>query len=179
MMLKRYEDLKANVRYDNEYHSIRELVQPDYWDVRDVARVLIEAPDFIAATQEFVDRFTTYQRELGDYWAIPGEMMAARAGDCDDKAILLCSILRNYLPPNEVYCAVGLWTQGGKTDGHMWVITKGEGGQDRIVEATAHPSKPVRGKYTLEAIFNDQYTFATDVGLKEFDLQVVDRVLVR
>lgn len=213
-MLELFDDIKANVRHDGEYHSIKSLVQPDDPEVKGVARVLFQAPDFIEAAQEFVDQFTTYRREIGDYWATPEETMTdrcpvctssedlvpiseyknshqvykcalcgwkglpVRAGDCDDKAILLCSILRNYIPANKVYCAFGLWTLGGETEGHMWLVTKGEGDEDRIVEATASPSKSIRGKYTLEAIFNDTYAFATPVGIKEFDLQTVEKVAV-
>ena len=212
-MLEQYQGLNARVRHDSQYHPIMELVRPNDPTVRNIARVLVQAPDFIAASQEFVDSFTTYRREIGDYWATPAETMAlrcaecksskdivpiplfenseqlykcnfcgwqgvpVRAGDCDDKAILLCSILRNYMPADEVYCAIGLWTSAGDTDGHMWVVTPGNDGKDRIVESTAPPSRPVRGKYTLEAIFNDRYCFATRVGLKEFDLRSDESLL--
>ena len=171
--LKRYDDLLADVRHDQKYHPIRSLVQPDDPEVRDVARVLVQAPDFIAVAQEFVNSFTTYRPEVGDYWNTPAETIAAQAGDCDDKAILLCSILRNYIPPDRVYCVFGLWRAGKETTGHMWVVTEGEDDQDRIVEATAGPEKPGKGKYILFGMFNDRYAFSTDVGLREFDLKPV------
>ena len=172
--LKRYDDLLADVRHDNKYHSIRSLVQLDDPEVRDIARVLVQAPDFISVAQEFVNSFTTYRSEVGDYWCEPSETLAARAGDCDDLGILLCSILRNYMPPENVYCAFGLWTIGGKASGHLWVITEGEGGDDRILEATAGPGRPTKGKYVIHCIFNDKYCFATDIGLREFDLKPVE-----
>jgi len=169
----RYADLLANIRHDGRYHSIRSLVQPDDPDVRDVARVLVQEKDFIGAAQEFVNSFTTYQEEVGDYWTTPGEILADRAGDCDDKAILLVSILRNYLPAEQVYCAFGLWNLNGETTGHMYVVTEGEDGKDRIVEATAGPGRKTKGKYVLHGMFNDKYAFATDIGLREFDLRTV------
>jgi len=172
--IKRYDDLLADVRHDHEYHSIRSLVQPDDPDVRDIARVLVQASDFISTVQEFVNSFTSYRSEVGDYWTEPWEMLSARAGDCDDSAILLCSILRNYIPPDQVYCAFGLWAMGGKTEGHMFVVTKGEGGEDRILESTAPPGKSTRGKYVIYGMFNDCYCFSTDIGLKEFDLKTVE-----
>ena len=172
--LKRYNDLLADVRRDGKYHSIRSLVQPNDPEVRDIARVLVQAPDFIAVAQEFVNSFTTYRTEVGDYWREPSETLAARAGDCDDLAILLCSILRNYMPPDNVYCAFGLWTIGGKPSGHMWVITEGGDGEDRILEATAGPGRPTKGKYVIHCMFNDEYAFATDIGLQEFDLKPVE-----
>ena len=171
--LKRYDDLLANVRHDNKYHSIRSLVQPNDSEVREIARVLVQASDFIDAAQEFVDSFTTYRPQVGDYWEIPGEVLADEAGDCDGKAILLCSILRNYMPPDQGYCAFGLWSLDGEIGGHMWGVVEDKGGEDRTLEATASPGKPTRGKYIIYGIFNDYYTFATDSGLREFDLKPV------
>jgi len=172
--IRQYQDLLANVRYDGKYHSIRELVQPDDPEVRETARVLVQSNNFIAAAQAFVDSFTTYQTEVGDYWTVPDEILAARAGDCDDLAILLCSILRNYIPPDQVYCAFGLWRINGETSGHMWVIVEGEDGDDRIIEATAGPERKTRGKYILHGMFNDKYAFSTDIGLREFDLKTIE-----
>jgi len=188
--LQQYDDLLADVRRDGKYHSVRSLVQPNDPEVRDTARVLVQAPDFITAAQEFVHSFTTYKSEVGDYWATPAETLAAFTKyreemktfgqaapptcDCDDMSILLCSILRNYIPADQVYCAFGLWNMGGKTTGHMWVFTEGEDGEDRIVEATAGPEKPGKGKYIMHGMFNDRYAFSTDVGLREFDLRTVE-----
>ena len=93
--LKEYEDLLANVRHDGQFHSIRDLVQPFDPLVKEVADILIQAPDFIEAAQDFVAEFTVYKEEVGDYWGYPMETLAFRSGDCDDLAILLCSILRN------------------------------------------------------------------------------------
>jgi len=170
---REYADLLADVRYDGKYHSIRSLVQPDDPEVRDVARVLVQAPDFFEAAHEFVNSFTTYRAEVGDYWETPREVLSERAADCDGKAILLCSILRNYIPPDEVYCAFGLWRAGGETSGHMWGVIGSEDGEDIILEATAAPSKPSKGKYIIHGIFNDCFAFATDIGLREFDLKPV------
>lgn len=161
-----YQDLRAAVRHDGFYHSIKGLVQPDDPRVKKVALVLVQAPDFIEAVQAFVASFTTYKRQVGDYWKTPSETLADEAGDCDDKAILTCSLLRNYIPPDEVYCAFGNWKGGG----HMWVLTVAENGEDIIIEATAPPSKPIKGKYILKAMFNDKYCFATQDGIKDFDL---------
>jgi len=176
--LKRYEDLLANVRHDGKNHSIKSLVQPDDPVVRDIARVLVQANDFIAAAQEFVDSFTTYQTEVGDYWTVPSEILERREGDCDDKAILLASILRNYLPADQVYCAFGLWIMDGETTGHMYVVTEGADGEDRIIEATAGPGRKTRGKYVMHGMFNDQYAFSTDIGLREFDLKTVEHEIL-
>lgn len=170
--LKYYADLLADVRYDGIHHPIRALVQPDAPEVREIARVLVQADDFIQATHEFVNSFTSYRREIGDYWTTPDEMLSARAGDCDDSSILLCSLLRNYIPPEKVFVAIGVWAQDGRPDGHAWVIAQAEDGSDMVIESTASPFKSLRGKYTLSAMFNDTYCFATDIGIKDFDLRV-------
>jgi hypothetical protein len=170
MQLQRYRDIMADVRHDGDFHSITHLVQPNDLEVKEVAKVLHEAPNFITACQEFVNSFTDYKKEVGDYWATPAEIIERRAGDCDDKAILLVSLLRNYIEAEKVFCAFGYWSQNGSQDGHMWVVMEGEGENDRIIEATAGPTTGLRGNYKLEAIFNDVYAFAYPTGIKNFNL---------
>lgn len=177
--IKRYDDILADVRHDQKHHSIRSLVQVGDPEVRDIARVLVQASDFISAAQEFVNSFTTYGSEVGDFWRTPSETLEKSQTpdpgiDCDDSAILLCSILRNYIPPDQVYCAFGLWAMGRSTTGHMWVVTGSEGGEDHILESTAPPGKSTRGKYIIYGMFNDSYSFSTDIGLKEFDLKAIE-----
>jgi len=173
--IKRYDDLLADVRHDQKHHSIRSLVQVDDPEVREIARVLVQATDFISAAQEFVNSFTSYGSEVGDFWRTPSETLEKRIGvDCDCSSILLTSILRNYMPPEQVYCAFGLWTLGGKSEGHMFIVMEGEGGEDRIIESTAPPGKSIKGKYVIYGMFNDSYCFSTDIGLREFDLKVVE-----
>jgi len=170
--LKYYPDILANVRNDGQYYPIRSLVQVDDPDVREIARVLVQADNFAEAVHEFVNSFTSYRREIGDFWALPAEMLTARAGDCDDSSILLCSLLRNYIPPEKVFVAFGIWSVDGSQDGHAWVVVQAEDGTDLVLESTTHPRKLLRGKYILDAMFNDQYVFATDIGVKDFDLKV-------
>jgi hypothetical protein len=176
--LGQYYDLAADVRYKNSHIPIRQLVQPDDPEVKEIAGILHQAPDFIDAACEFVNSFTTYGLEEGDYWRTPAESLAKAAAeegiDCDDSAILLCSLLRNHIPPEKVYCAVGMWSVSGKREGHMFVLIEDEGGEDRILESTASPERPVQGKYELYAIFNDKYCFATKAGLELFDLKPLE-----
>ncbi|GAI76816.1 unnamed protein product, partial [marine sediment metagenome] len=105
--------------------------------------------------------------EIGDLWRTPRETLEKRYGvDCDDSAILLCSILRNYIAPEDVYCAIG----DLDGEGHMWIVTANSNGEDRIIEATAPSSRPVKGKYNLYAIFNDQHCFSYPEGIRQFCL---------
>ena len=209
-MLQQYDDLLANVRHDGKYHHIRSLVQPQDAEVMAIAVILSQSPDFVAACQNFVDSFTTYASEVGDFWAIPEETMTPhcplcdniallpsselddiyscvcgwqgrplRRGDCDDKAILLTSLLRYEYPADQVFCAIGDHILGSSREGHMWVVIEG-GDDDYIVEATAPSKAPIRGHYQLMAIFNDVLAFAYPQGLRTFDLRPVSmRELVR
>ena len=172
-MLVQYKDLLANVRYDGQFHSIRSLVQPDDPTVRELAQILHQAPDFVAAAQDFVDSFTTYRQEVGDYWTIPAELIEAEAGDCDDKAILLLSILRNYIPADRVFAAFG-HLRNGKDTGHMWIETDGVN-MPEVIEATTHSRRQIKGDYNVLAIFNDQYVFASPQAIKDFDLKPVQQ----
>lgn len=173
MPLERYDDLLADVRYDGKFHSIRKLVQPNDSEVKQIAAVLHQAKDFVAASQQFVHSFTSYEPEVGDYWTTPAEVLADQAGDCDDKAILLLSILRNYIPADKVYAAFGTWQTNGKPGGHMWIVLAGNGVEDIIIEATAPHGKPIKGKYNVQALFNDLYAFATDPGIADYKLKPV------
>ncbi len=170
--LEKYFDLGADVRYEGVHRNIRALIQPNSPEVKAVADVLHRDPDFIGATQEFVNKFTKYAHEYGDYWATPAETLASQTGDCDCLSILLCSILRNYIPAEKVYCAIGLWVYKNESTGHMWVVVGN--GEDRVIESTAPVNSPEQGHYNLYGIFNDKYALATLEGLKEFDLKVIN-----
>jgi len=169
--LKLYDELLANVRNDGNYHRIRSLVQVDDPEVREIARVLVQSDNFLQACHEFVHTFTNYEREIGDFWGTPAESLESRYLDCDCMAILLTSLLRNYIPPEKVFIAFGVWSIGNTQDGHAWVIVQAEDGTDMVLESTADYRQPLQGKYTLQAMFNDKYTFATDIGVREFELK--------
>lgn len=173
MALKLYNEILADVRRDG-LCPVKSLVQPDDPEVREVAKVLAQAEDPIAAAQELIDTFTAYEHEEGDYWSTPGETFEREAGDCDCKAIALLSILRNWLPADKVFCAIGNLSNGSNT-GHMWIVMEGENGEDRIIESTAPPGKPLRSGYKLMAIFNDIYALSSPEGIREFDLVIKEQ----
>ena len=175
--MKQYEDLLANVRHDGRFHSIRDLIRPDDTYVKEVADILLQAPDFIEASQDFVAEFADYTEEIGDYWSYPIETLAFKSGDCDCLAILLCSILRNGLPADRVFCGIGTWEKRSEETGHMWVTVVDLHGHDRIVESTAPSYRRTGGIYRLSAFFNDEYTWSTPRGLKEFGLMPFEEVI--
>lgn len=77
------------------------------------------------------------------------------------------------MAPEDVYCAIGYLNPSNKDSGHMWVVTVDKNGKERIVEATAPSTRHATGVYAVEALFNDKYAFASDKGLKEFELLTV------
>lgn len=169
-MMKQYEDLLANVRWDGRYHSVRQLIKPNTPIIQEIANTLIQQGNFVANCQNLVNNYTKYTDEIGDYWSTPTELIKNPSGDCDCKSILLASLLRNFYDANSVYCTVGIWHHDGKPGGHMWVMLWDKNNRPRIVEATAAANRPLYGRYDACALFNDEYALASDFGLKEFDL---------
>ncbi|MDD4986059.1 MAG: hypothetical protein PHQ43_09760 [Dehalococcoidales bacterium] len=191
--LTEYDDLLADVRRDGKFHPIRSLVQPFDPEVAEVAQYLHQTTDFVTSAQDFVHQFTIYRAEVSDYWRTPAETLSLfnrfwpqlreygsaelPESDCDDMAILLCSILRNYIPADQVFCAIGVYRRPGKEEGHMWVEYRLPGGETQIIEATAPSWRETTGVYQVSALFNDEYAFATPFGLKEFGLLPLEEVI--
>lgn len=112
------------------------------------------------------------EEETFDLTTGNGEFVAGDIGvkNCDCKSILLCSILRNYIPASKVFCAIGKHRDVTSEEGHMWVITENPDGSERLVEATAPSSMRPSGLYRAYALFNDQHSLSSLEGLDEFGL---------
>ena len=88
--------------------------------------------------------------QANDFWAFPSETLTQRIGDCDDKCILLTSMLRRYIGANRVFCTVGALNGVG----HMWVTVDG-----RVLETTAERPPVQEGPpYDPMFRFNDNHT---------------------
>lgn len=82
--------------------------------------------------------------------------------NCANKSFLLTSLLRNFLPPEEVFCVLGN-LYNGKPGGHAWVEVR-KNGQDYVLEST-QPDTPIvqaseLDRYEEVHYFNDQSIFA-------------------
>ena len=119
------------------------------------------------------------EEETFDVTTGNGEFVAGDIGvkNCDCKSILLCSILRNYIPAEKVFCAVGTHIWQGEENGHMWVVSQNPDGTDRLVESTISSREKPYGTYRLAALFNDQYCLAEPAQLKEYGLIPVEFLL--
>jgi hypothetical protein len=100
-----------------------------------------------------------------DYWQPPSQSIQTRVGNCATKSFLLCSLLRNELPADQVYCTLGN-LYNGKTGGHAWCTLK-LGDEEYIMESTmptAPPLVPISATKRYEAVhfFNDKNVFAVE-----------------
>jgi transglutaminase-like putative cysteine protease len=98
---------------------------------------------------DWVCRRISYRSDDGEFWFFPGESLARGAGDCDDSANLLTSLLRS--TGFNAYTVVGSY----RGFGHAWTELDGQ-----ILETTytyAH-DVPDPQNYRAYAKFNDQET---------------------
>lgn len=84
-----------------------------------------------------------------EFWQDPSETLAWGYGDCEDTSILLCSLLRSFLPPARVNVTIG--TLGG--GGHAWVVVDGQILETTLPSAPAFPGN--YGEYFPSWTFND------------------------
>jgi transglutaminase-like putative cysteine protease len=78
-----------------------------------------------------------FRSTVYDHWGFPAETLALGMGDCDDSAVLLTSLLRNFLPEDRVFATAGLF---GRWGGHVWVSAYGSGAF--VLEATLSEALP-------------------------------------
>lgn len=132
------------VRYLGQWDDIRSFVQPDNPDV--VAIYSEIGPD-PWSLYDWTCQNIDYRHDIaGEFWETPSETIASGRADCEDTAILLCSLLRNF---TNAYVVLGDY-QGY---GHAWNQINGE-----ILETTYTRARPVPDPYDYEAycIFNDR-----------------------
>ncbi len=118
----------VNVRY-GDWHDLREFVQPGNPDILAIYSQI--GPDYWAL-YDFVCRNIDYRRDVGEFWRTPSETLKG-AGDCEDSAILLTSLIRAGGSPN---CYVALGSLGGY--GHAWCEHNGQ-----VMETTYTSARPV------------------------------------
>jgi len=132
----------VSVRRPGDWHDVREFVTPH--DSRVQALYSKIGPDIWAALQ-WVCQNVSYRRDIGEFWQFPFET-ARGGGDCEDSAILLTSLLKNF---TNAYVVLGDY-QGW---GHAWVASE----EGEILEATYTEARavPDPDNYYPYVMFND------------------------
>jgi len=87
-----------------------------------------------------------------EFWQLPSETIAWGYGDCDDTAILLCSLLRNFIPPERVSVVVG---RAGRWE-HAWVQVDDKILETTLTAASLHSHSSSQNDYRPEWRFNDK-----------------------
>jgi len=116
--------------FPDDPNVVKLFITPKEANVVNMKNAIVQAkffptPDWIAL-RDWVGsniqyKFDNVSHGQGEYWQFSKETLALRTGDCEDSAILLCSLLRAAgVPATDVYVVVGE-TQGS---GHAWVSFK-------------------------------------------------------
>jgi len=110
------------VRNPGEWHEIREFIQPGN---PDIIAFYSQIGSDVWSCLDFVCRNISYRRDIGEFWQLPSETIATGQGDCEDSAILLTSLLKNFTNAYVVLGSLQGW-------GHAWGASK----EGEILETT-------------------------------------------
>ena len=96
---------------------------------------------------------------------MPSVTARIKVGNCANKSFLLTSLLRQELPPAQVYCVLGN-LYNGKAGGHAWVQTRVHGTEYLVESTRADASVFVPAscaeRYEAVHLFNDQEAYAIE-----------------
>lgn len=128
--------------------------------------------------RQFISEKIEYRLTKGlDPWQFPDETLKLRSGDCEDRALLIASmLLASGISSFNVRVALGRFRAwfGKKHEDfdHVWVMYKDESGKWQVIEPAAHArisdkagkgeeKKPDTAEYIPFFIFNDAHLWAT------------------
>lgn len=156
----------VQVRYPGEEIDIRELVQPESYPVKmalskvynpssTTEQNIMNCWDFVCKGIDYPPSGDWHRREAfptgglfsrslvsqstPDFWSFPYETLSLGIGDCEDSSILLCSMLRTFITPSDVFVTIGYYGRPDPSLGHAWV-TVYRMGQKYVLETTLSES---------------------------------------
>jgi hypothetical protein len=126
--------------------------------------------------------------KIRDPWQFPDETLALKAGDCEDRAFLIASLLlASGVSSFNVRVAFGQMVVGSKAHDHMWVVYKNERGYWTLIEplrlgkalAEEHLPRvrklgqsPPPVEYVPRFLFNDCHLWAVKGTAEQADLDL-------
>lgn len=100
-----------------------------------------------------------------DFWEFPSEAIAQANsaakhgkmayGDCETRAFLMVSVLRNQVSPSEVYAVLGNYYVGWRPAGHAWVRWLADSRWHTVDPTQPAGSLAGEANYDTYCIFND------------------------
>ena len=188
-----YYENPPTTQFDMTESEVKAYITPNCTSVRDCLQVILGDPpyelskdgfdairDWVAANIEY--KSDEEQWGVEEYWQTAEETLSLHTGDCEDFAILLCTLLRAYgIAEEQIYVAVGVDNDGY---GHAFLIENWYlDGEWRAIEPQVgtQPSHPGRRfkeynladfkllrDYEIIAAFNDSLyydeSFPWDIG---------------
>ena len=151
--------------------EVRQLYEELIAGIEDLEQQVTALWDWVASEVKYVPfvsgslRIGNYTSRQRDVWMPPSMVIKTRLGNCANKAFLLTSLVRNLLPPTNVFCVLGNLHQPGE-GGHAWVeVTLDD--IDYILETTHADMVPFTERikqdiYEDVIYVNDQGTYALE-----------------
>ena len=175
------DDQPMDAAFFGEVQRLTDFITPDALEVQALYHQLTDGIDDqmerLAACRQWVASQVRYVETVRakleingrtdfqkDYWSSPQLTIKTRVGNCAIKSFLLASLLRNELPPDQVYCTMGN-LYNGKPGGHAWVSVKIP--DEYIMESTTVRVPPLvradaADRYEAVHYFNDLVILAVE-----------------
>jgi hypothetical protein len=175
------DDQPMNATFFGEVRRLTDFITPGALEVKELYQELTKGLtttiDKITACWQWVAsrvRYVEFVRGKlsingktsvqNDLWPMPETTIQTRIGNCAVKSFLLVSLLRNELPPDQVYCALGN-LYNGKPGGHAWVTLKLP--VEYVMESTTPAAPPmvpasIAKRYEAVHYFNDTKVYAVE-----------------
>jgi hypothetical protein len=176
------DDQPMNASFFGEARRLTGFITPDSLEVQNLYNSLTEGIGnsvdrikacwgWVASQVKYVE-FVRGRLWIGnkvsvqnDLWSLPETTINTKLGNCAVKSFLLASLIRNELPPDQIYCTLGN-LYNGKPGGHAWISLNIEG-QEFVMESTTPtvpPMVPASMAKRYEAVhyFNDAEVLAVE-----------------